>query len=383
MGGAQRSSGACPDRGAARWGVGRQAARQAGCGLQELPHSCWHAGSTGAKHTWPQEHQAPLPAPHPDPTGRLTPTEKGLGAGLALMMGTCCLSLPATLDGVPEAPGCIHAPGSTPWLQNPQKAPHSLTGLSPVWLGVRQTARHLCPPVAGPCHPQHGDRTPLVLGSLCPAQASTQGAAGHPQQTPNKHHSPRENRRGRWLALPKAPPQATAAQTEQEVILTRAREGQSRWAPPAEPLLCTCLEAKDTDKGPQHPGQGDSTGEGGDDAGGRAQGGVIAPLEAIFLKFHCTHGEGQGAAEGPQGGHSPAGGRMRPAMAPPWCSGQAWAGSLGRHGLGPWGHREAGSKGPRAPEQPGKERWLQELEGLLPNTGEPVLYQGSGSAQED
>ena len=98
------------------------------------------------------------------------------------------------------------------------------------------------------------------------------------------------------------PPQGpSSGKTEREVILTRAREGQSQWAPPAEPLLCTCLEVKDTDKGPQHPGQGESTGEGGDDAGGRAQGEVIAPLEAIFLKFHCTHGEGPGAAVGSVG----------------------------------------------------------------------------------
>lgn len=70
-------------------------------------------------------------------------------------------------------------------------------------------------------HPQHGDRTPL-------AQASTQRATGHPRQILNKHHTNsllKRSRTGRWLPSAKSLPQAMAAQTKQEVTLTRAGEG--------------------------------------------------------------------------------------------------------------------------------------------------------------
>lgn len=135
----------------------------------------------------------------------------------------------------------------------------------------------MSPPTAGLRPPQHRDRTPVVLG-LC---ARPRPAHREPQDTLGNGRTNitllKRGRRvgGGGLPLPQAPPQATAAQTAQDVILTRARVGGP---PSAKSLLCTWLGLEDTGKGPSILGKG-RAGE----TKGTAQkpGRVTAPLEAI------------------------------------------------------------------------------------------------------
>ena len=142
-----------------------------------------------------------------------------------------CYPDPWHLRAIPLGPRAPRKPPNPDWAEPPVTphqagcsapvctrgwaAPSSLWGQDPTSVGV---------PV-----PSRGHGTP----SLNPEQISHRGPV--PEGS--------GSREGRWLALPKSPPRATAAQTEQNVTLAGAREGLARFGrlPSAEPLLCTWL----------------------------------------------------------------------------------------------------------------------------------------------